>query len=231
MQRVLFNVAVNGTEPGHLIKVIQSLEPFINAFNANLIEAGKESNDEAYKKNLQLSLQSQLQQLEKLKASTKDISEENLKKLSETFEKPVTDAMGKVHENLLKQRTLIGSLGFVWQTLTVPRPAEVGKLKEKIVTIAVALKRNRVQTSDMVELAKVFASNKTVHYSVGTLAAAGAAYFFPDQSLYALKATLEMVQYLGTAAFGKVVDFANVSYHAILAGVRLRRRPAVRPVQ
>ncbi len=212
MQRVLFNVAVNGTEPGHLMRVIQALEPFVEAFNANLAEVGKDSNDEAFKKNLQLNLKNQLDQLQKIKSSGDRLSEEQLKILSETFEKPLKEAMGKVHDNLQKQRTLIGSLSLVWQQMTIPRPAEVGKLKEKIVTIAVALKRDRTKISDMHELAKELATNKTVRYSLGTLAAAGVAYFFPDQSLYALKSTLEMVEYIGASAFGKVVDFADVSY-------------------
>lgn len=67
MQRVLFNLAVNGTEPGHLIRIIQALEPFVEAFNANLLEAGKDSNNETLKKNLEYTYQSLMSELDKTK--------------------------------------------------------------------------------------------------------------------------------------------------------------------
>jgi len=212
MQRILFNLESNSTEPGHLARVIQTLQPFLEYFNANIAEAGKDSSDEYFKKNIQLTQKNLLGELEKLNASADKLTPDQLKNLAETFEKPIQESMGQVRENIQKQRSLIGGLSLVWQQMTIPRPAEVGKLKEKIVTVAVALKRNRTQMSDLHELAKELATNKTVLYSAGTLAAVGMAYFFPDQTLYALKSTLEMVQNLGSSAFGKVVDFADVAY-------------------
>lgn len=217
LQRIIFNLLANATEPAHIVRVIESLVPFIEAFNVNVAEAGKNANDSEYASQLRFTLDTIVKQLEGMKANAEKISEHNLNKLKEAFVTPITETMSKVHENLKNQRALIGRLSGVHQALTIPRPAEVGKLKEKIVTVAVGFKRDRNRASDMIELAREFATNKTVRFSLATLAAAATAYYIPNESLQAIKSTLEMGEYISSAAVGKISDIGNVAWHTAAA--------------
>lgn len=211
LNRILFNIAVNVTEPGQLIRILQALEPFIEAFNANLAAAGKQTNDQELKQNLELTLKNQLTQLEKMKSTADSMNEEELKKLSETFEKPIMEAMGKVHENLKNERTLIGRLGHVWQEMTIPRPAEVGTLKSKVVKVAISLKRKTAQPSDFYELAKEFATNPYIHLTIDSVLVGAAVAFFSSDHR-AVLASLEMVAQLGSYVSGKAVDLVDLAY-------------------
>jgi hypothetical protein len=216
MQRILFNVAVNATDAKHLTRLMNYVEPYLEYFKVNL-EHAKSSSNSNQTDNLQTAFTEQMRQLEAMQKSGEALEKGALDTLGENFWKPLEASFQSLNSSLQSQRGLVGRTGLLWQRLSIPRPAEVSSLKDKLVHLAVGVYKRSIKKADLYEVAYELGSNKKVKYSTSILAAAAFAYYMPETSLQALLSTVDIIQVLGEMAFGKAQAFANLGWETTKA--------------
>ncbi|MCB0349517.1 MAG: hypothetical protein KDD37_11825, partial [Bdellovibrionales bacterium] len=212
MQRVIFNVLVNSSEPKHLTRLMDYIEPYLEYFAANLESAKQNTTSTAQIEQMQAAYNAQMKDLEEKQRNGTAMDEGTLKTLGDSFWKPLSESMETANKSLQKQRGLVGRLGLLWQRLSVPRPAEVSSLKAKLVQLAVGMYKRTIKKADLYEVAFELATNKKVKFSAATLSAAAFAYFMPEASLQAVLSVVEVGRVLAESAVAKGNELVNIGW-------------------